>query len=126
MENLTHKPAVIVTGSFDNVRSGQIRFLHEASRLGRLHVMLWSDQTLLALNGREPKFPAVERQYFVENSRYVDGVSIAESPADENRLPESDWVRPGIIWAVGEEQDTPAKKNILFYPWHRLPGNYPP
>jgi cytidyltransferase-like protein len=110
MSNLSVKPMVVVTGSFDNVRSHQIRFLQEASRLGRLHVILWSDQTLLKRNGKAPKFLEAERRYFLENIRYVSQVSIVEDTAGADSLPQAVDVQPGLIWAVEEEADTPAKK----------------
>ena len=35
---------VVITGSFDDLRSRHIRLLEEAAKLGRLHVRLWSDK----------------------------------------------------------------------------------
>ena len=112
MQDPYQKPIVIVTGSFDNVRSRQIRILQEASRLGQLQVMLLSDQALLAINGTTPKFPVAERKYFLESLRYVAGVCIIENPVDADRLPEPDLICPGITWAVEEDQDTPRKKDF--------------
>jgi glycerol-3-phosphate cytidylyltransferase-like family protein len=50
-------PKVIVTGSFDDLRSRHVRFLEEASRLGSVTVLLWSDAAAEALEGTPPKFP---------------------------------------------------------------------
>ena len=110
MTLLPAKHTVVVTGGFDNVRSRQFRFLHEASRLGRLHVMLWSDEALLALNGSAPRFLEAERSYFVENIRYVSQVSIAPAAADRDSLPQGWEGEAGLSWVVEEEEDTPAKK----------------
>ena len=41
--------SVFVSGSFDDLQSGQVRFLEEAAKLGRVHVLLWSDDAV-----REP------------------------------------------------------------------------
>lgn len=65
---------VIVSGGFDDLRSPQIRFLQEASRLGRVTVLLWPDELLTRRTGKPPKFPASERQYFLEAIRFVDRV----------------------------------------------------
>ena len=69
---------VIVTGSFDDLRSRQVRFLEEAARLGDVEVLLFSDEAARALDGREPKFPQAERQYFVRALRYVSRVILVE------------------------------------------------
>ena len=44
---------VIVSGSFDDMRARDIRFLQEASRYGCLHALVWGDDVV---KGR-PKFP---------------------------------------------------------------------
>ena len=54
---------VIVSGPFDDIRAGDMRFLQEAARLGPLHVLLWNDASLRATTGRDPKFPEAERVY---------------------------------------------------------------
>lgn len=67
---------VAVTGSFDNFGSRQVRLLEEASKLGRTHVFLWSDETVLALKGAAPDIPEPERLYLLQAIRYVDEVTI--------------------------------------------------
>ncbi len=67
---------IIVTGSFDDLRSRQVRFLEEASRLGQVQVLLYSDGLAEAVSGRAPKFPASEREYFTGAMRYVSRVSV--------------------------------------------------
>jgi len=61
---------VLVVGGFDDLRSGHIRFLQEAVRLGRLRVLLWSDETMRRREGNPPKFPAAERQYLLVTGCY--------------------------------------------------------
>ena len=63
---------VVVIGSFDNIRSHHIRFLQEASRLGNLHVLLWTDDAIAARTGAAPKFSEAKRTYFPDAVRYVD------------------------------------------------------
>ena len=48
---------VVVTGGFDDFKSQHVRFLEEASKLGGVRVLLWSDETVRALEGHPPKFP---------------------------------------------------------------------
>ncbi len=67
---------VIVTGSFDDLRSSQVRFLHEASRLGPVTVLMWPDELLVRQFGSPPKFPEPERVYLVGALRYVNRVIV--------------------------------------------------
>ena len=67
---------VLVTGSFDNLRSFDLRLLEEASKLGELCVCLWSDQSILRLEGQLPKFSLKERLYFLNAIRYVSFVEV--------------------------------------------------
>jgi cytidyltransferase-like protein len=68
--------SVLVSGGFDNVGAHQLRFLEEASKLGELTVLLWSDEVIERQTGRSPKFPLVERSYFLNAVRYVARVSL--------------------------------------------------
>jgi glycerol-3-phosphate cytidylyltransferase-like family protein len=77
---------VFVSGSFDNLKSRQVRFLQEAARLGSVHILLWSDQTIARLNGKLPRFPAQERQYLLQSLRYVHVVSVTLTDPDASRL----------------------------------------
>jgi glycerol-3-phosphate cytidylyltransferase-like family protein len=95
---------VIVAGNFDDLRSPQVRLLEEAARLGRVRVLLWSDEAVRRLDGKPPKFPQAERQYLVESIRYVDRVSLSAGPADRDSLPLDAIVGrpPGLpaVWVV--------------------------
>lgn len=55
---------IIVSGGFDDIKSRDLRFLEEASKLGELSALLWPDATLQKLTGNAPKFPLTERKYF--------------------------------------------------------------
>lgn len=68
-------PSIIVSGSFDNLRSRQVRLLHESSRLGKVHALVWSDDVVQELEGTSPKFPLAERLYTLQSIRYVDRVT---------------------------------------------------
>lgn len=70
---------VVVSGSFDDLRSQDIRFLDEASRLGNLHVVLWDDACVEKITGKPPKFPLAERKYVVDAVRYVSSIIIGDA-----------------------------------------------
>jgi cytidyltransferase-like protein len=105
------KKSVVVSGGFDDIRSRELRFLEEAAKLGELTVLLWPDEALLEKTGRAPKFPLVERLYFLEAVRYVsrvipasDGQNLDELPAENNFQPQ--------IWADLENNFNSARKSF--------------
>lgn len=89
---------VLVSGSFDDLRSADIRFLETAGARGEVHVLLWSDETVRRLTGRPPTFPELERKYLVEAVRYVSRVTLAPELVDEYGRPRLEELRPAV-WA---------------------------
>ena len=100
---------VVVTGSFDDIRSRHVRFLEEAAKLGSVYVNLWSNDAVQNHTGIAPKLTEAERQYFVQAIRYVDQVSLVSGENDPDQIPLIGEYRPQI-WAVFEEQNTPQKR----------------
>ena len=100
---------VVATGSFDNLGSGHVRFLEEASKLGHLHVLMWSDEAVRSLHGRTPEFPAQERLYLLQGIRYVGGVRVVSEEVRRDAIPPIND-QPPHIWAVDEASDTPQKR----------------
>lgn len=100
---------VVVTGSFDDLRSRGVRFLEEAAKLGSVHVLLWSDDTAHSLEGTTPKFPLDERTYLLRAIRYVDQVTVATGPAERDAIPHGDKMRPEM-WVVREKSDSARKR----------------
>jgi len=125
-------PSVVVYDSFDDLRCADMRFVHEASRLGEVHVLLWPDETVAAITGRPPLFPLAERLYLVQAMRFVSRVIVAPPAADADILPE---VPDGHfdVWALRQSQDSPGKRRFCasrkmaceVIPDGRLEG-YPP
>jgi cytidyltransferase-like protein len=101
--------SVVVAGGFDDIRSKEIRFFEEAAKLGKLTVVLWSDESVRRSTGKAPKFPLTERQYFVERIRYVSQVKVAEAPADPDALPPVAGYAPQT-WVVHEARGSAAKR----------------
>jgi cytidyltransferase-like protein len=100
---------MIVYGSFDNMHAREMRFLEEASRLGPVTLLLWSDEQVQALTGRPVIFPAVERQYFLESTRFVEKVIPLRGCFQPDELPKV----AGLAfsdWAVLETDDNPGKR----------------
>jgi len=98
---------VVVSGRFDDIKSGDLRFLEEASRLGELSVLLWPDEKLQKLAGKPPKFPLAERKYFLNAVRYVSRVIEADGSASFDTLPEN---LKADIWTDVAATASPARK----------------
>lgn len=99
---------VVVSGSFDNIQSRDIRFLEEAAKLGQLTILLWSDDAYQQVKGRKPEFPQKERQYFLESVRYVQKEILADGMVGPDEIPQVVGIRPDV-WAVPENEDTFSK-----------------
>jgi cytidyltransferase-like protein len=101
--------SVVVTGSFDDFRSRHVRLLEEASKFGDVHVLLWSDETLRALEGHPPKFPQQERLYLLQTDRYIKDVRLVTGQVDRDSIPWVSGINPEI-WVVEEESNNPRKR----------------
>jgi cytidyltransferase-like protein len=102
---------VVVTGSFDDLRSRHIRLLEEAAKLGEVRALIWPDEQVRALTNKPPKFQAHERLYLVQAIRYVHSAHIAPGPSDPDAIPEIGGPPPQI-WAVPEDEATERKKSF--------------
>ena len=100
---------VIVAGGFDDLRSRQVRFLEEAARLGRVHVLMWSDEAVRAAEGKPCKFSQEERLYLLRAIRYVDRVTLSPDRVERDALPPLEGPRPDV-WVVEPGRDTPARR----------------
>jgi cytidyltransferase-like protein len=106
---MSRAATVIVSGGFDDIRSRDLRFLEEASRLGELTVLLWPDAALQTRTGRPPKFPLAERRYFLNAVRYVNRVVEAEAGADFDSLPDN---LRADVWADVEATADISRKSF--------------
>ena len=101
---------VVLSGSFDDIRSKDIHCIEEASKLGALHILLESDDCVRLKTGAPPKFPEDERKYLLQGIRYVDRVSLIKQPTTTH-LPDS-IASEADIWVVREKNDTVAKREF--------------
>jgi cytidyltransferase-like protein len=100
---------VVVSGGFDDFNSQHVRLLEEASKLGDVHVLLWSDESVRALEGHPPKFPQEERLYLLQADRYVKEVRLVTGQVERDSIPQVGRINPEI-WVVEEESDNPRKR----------------
>lgn len=99
---------IIVSDGFDDLKSRDVRFLEEASKLGELTVLLWPDVTVEKYTGKPPKFPLAERNYFLNAIRYVTRVIDLNASVTPDALPEIPGLHPHI-WADVEPTANPAR-----------------
>jgi cytidyltransferase-like protein len=101
---------VIVTGCFDWLHSGHVRFFEEVSALGQLYVGVGHDANLRLLKGDgHPLFPEGERRYMVQSIRYVKEAVITTGNGWMDAEPEIQ--RLGIdAYAVNDDGDKPEKR----------------
>ena len=107
----TEQSKVVVLGSFDDLRSPDVRFLQEAARRGAVEVLLLSDRAADFRADRLPAFPVEERQYLVDAIRYVSAVTVI----DEFQDPASIVARcaPGAkAWVVREADASPTARSF--------------
>lgn len=106
---------VVVDGAFDDLRASTVRFLHRASEIGALHVLLWTDAAVQARTGKPPKFPFSERKYLLEALRFVAGVTPVEHPEEVAMLTTLPF-RPDVWVCSGNDAsscaDFPARNQI--------------
>ncbi len=100
---------IIVMGSFDNLRSPQVRFLDAAAQLGDVHLLLLSDEAARVVDGKQPVFPEAERRYLLEALRFVNRVTLVRQAPAADSLPHLAGLKPRA-WAVPEAEATPQRR----------------
>ena len=101
--------AVVVTGPFDDLRSRHVRFLQEASKLGQVHLLLWSDEMVASVQGKPARFSEAERLYLLQALRYVDKVTLTQGIIEPDGIPFLDKTPP-TAWAVDQQSDNWNKR----------------
>jgi cytidyltransferase-like protein len=103
---------VLVTGCYDWLHSGHIRFFEEASQLGDLYVAVGHDANIRLLKGeRHPFLSQDERCYMVKSIRYVRNALVTSGQGWLDAEPEISSIKPDI-YAVNEDGDRPEKRQF--------------
>jgi cytidyltransferase-like protein len=102
----------IVTGCYDWLHSGHVRFFEEVSELADLYVTVGSDRNIEFLKGKgHPVYPEEERRYMVGSIRHVKQAIVATGWGWLDAEPEIEVLRPDI-YAVNEDGDRPEKREF--------------
>ncbi len=103
------RPKVVVTGCYDWLHSGHVRFFEETSALGDLTVVLGHDQNVSLLKGAgHPLFPEKERRYMVAAIRFVKQALVSSGSGWMDAEPEIELIKPDM-YAVNEDGDKAEK-----------------
>ena len=103
---------VIVTGCYDWLHSGHIRFFEEVRTHGELYVVLGHDANIRLLKGEgHPLFPQEQRRYVVGAVRFVTEALIATGHGWLDAEPEIERLKPDI-YAVNEDGDKGGKREF--------------
>lgn len=102
---------VAVSGAFDPIHTGHIRYIHEASKLGdKLIVILNSDQFLLRKKGFV-FMPFIEREEILRSIKGVDDV-VVSIDEDQTVRKTLEVVKPNIFAKGGNSLDHIPEVNI--------------
>jgi len=102
---------VLVTGCYDWLHSGHVRFFEEVAEFGDVFVVLGHDANIQLLKGPgHPLFGQEERRYMVGAIRYVHEALIATGHGWLDAEPEICEIQPDI-YAVNEDGDRPEKRD---------------
>ena len=100
---------VVVTGSFDWMHSGHVRFFEEASEWGDLFAIVGHDANIKLLKGEgHPLFSQDERRYLVQSVRFVKQALISSGHGWMDAEPEINLIKPDF-YVVNEDGDKPEK-----------------
>jgi len=105
------KKKVFVSGCFDLLHSGHVRFLQDAARWGDVYVGIGSDRTVTDLKGRSPVNPQAERQYLLKSLKYVKDCWVNAGSGLMDFVAELKRLSPDVF-VVNEEGNTPAKAQL--------------
>lgn len=103
---------VIVTGCFDWVHSGHIRFFMDAAEQGPLYVVIGSDRNVRLLKGEgHPLQREEERRYMVGSMRPVYRCLVSSGSGWMDAEPEIERLKP-TFYVVNEDGDKPEKREF--------------
>lgn len=103
---------VFVSGCFDVLHSGHVRFFEEAAQYGDLYVSIGSDKTVFELKHRPTPYNERERLYIISALKYVHRAFIAQGHGKLDFLEELQTIRPDIFF-VNSDGDSIEKRQAV-------------
>src|SRR5208337_5340690 len=103
---------VVVTGCFDWLHSGHVRFFEEVSGHGELYVVVGHDANVRLLKGEgHPRFSQDHRRYMAGSVRHVFRALVSSGSGWMDAEPEI-GVIGAQVYAVNEDGDKPEKREF--------------
>jgi cytidyltransferase-like protein len=100
----------MVTGCYDWLHSGHVRFFEEVSGYGALYVVVGHDANIRLLKGHgHPLLPQEERRYMAGAIRYVAQALVSSGEGWLDAEPQIQQIKPDI-YAVNEDGDRGGKR----------------
>ena len=110
MPSAPGRKKVVVTGCYDWLHTGHVRFAEEVSAYGNLYVIIGHDANIRLLKGPgHPLFPEAERRYMVGSIKYVKQALLTSGNGWLDADPEIQRLKPDI-YAVNEDGDRGGKR----------------
>ncbi|MBR1825358.1 MAG: adenylyltransferase/cytidyltransferase family protein [Alphaproteobacteria bacterium] len=103
---------VFVSGCFDVLHSGHIRFFEEASQYGDLYVSIGSDKTVEELKHRKTLYNEDERLYMVSAIKFVHQAFVAKGAGKLDFAEEIKQIQPDIFF-VNTDGDSAEKRAFV-------------
>ena len=105
-------PRVVITGCYDWLHSGHIRFFMDAAAYGALYAVVGSDRNVGLLKGPgHPLQREEERRYMVGAVKDVHRCLVSSGSGWMDAEPEIAWIRP-THYVVNEDGDQPEKRDF--------------
>jgi len=98
---------VVVAGTFDIIHPGHIHLIKEATKLGKVIVIVARDSTVRRIKGREPIIPERQRLEVVKNIKGVFKARLGNEDKDLLKVVEEE--KPDII-LLGPNQNFNEKE----------------
>ena len=105
-------PRVVITGCYDWLHSGHIRFFMDAAAYGAVYAVVGSDRNVGLLKGPgHPLQREEERRYMVGAVKSVHRCLVSSGSGWMDAEPEIAWIRP-THYVVNEDGDQPEKREF--------------
>lgn len=102
---------VMISGCFDPIHSGHVKFFEVAAQFGDLYVSIGSDVTIKKLKGRDVYWTEEERMYVVKNLRMVKSAFIARGTGGLDFVSEMNKLKPDCF-VVNKDGDFKDKREL--------------
>lgn len=105
------KLKVLVSGCYDLLHAGHVRFFQTAAAYGDLHVCIGSDNNIQRLKGHRPKFNQQERLFMVQAVRYVAHARVSSGSGMLDFEPDMAEIRPDFF-VVNKDGGSEDKRRL--------------